>query len=136
MGIAIENMPDITQKRFCCKAEELCALVDAFNNPLVGCCWDTGHGMISGDDQYEALTLLGHRVKALHIDDNYGTARDVHLLPYEGLIDWSKVMRALREIGYDHDFAFEHALNPTPHAVMPAQLRYMCALGREMLSNM
>ena len=135
-GIAIENMPDITQKRFCCKAEELCALVDAFNNPLVGCCWDTGHGMISGDDQYEALTLLGHRVKALHIDDNYGTARDVHLLPYEGLIDWSKVLRALREIGYDHDFAFEHALNPTPHAVMPAQLRYMCALGREMLSNM
>ena len=136
IGIAIENMPDITQKRFCCKAEELCALVDAFNNPLVGCCWDTGHGMISGDDQYEALTLLGHRVKALHIDDNYGTARDVHLLPYEGLIDWSKVLRALREIGYDHDFAFEHALNPTPHAVMPAQLRYMCALGREMLSNM
>ena len=98
VGIAIENMPDITQKRFCCKAEELCALVDAFNNPLVGCCWDTGHGMVSGDDQYEALTLLGHRVKALHIDDNYGTARDVHLLPYEGLIDWSKVLRALREL--------------------------------------
>ena len=119
-----------------CAPEELCALVDAFSNPLVGCCWDTGHGMISGNDQYEALTLLGHRVKALHIDDNYGTARDVHLLPYEGLIDWSKVLRALREIGYDHDFAFEHALNPTPHAVMPAQLRYMCALGREMLSNM
>ena len=90
----------------------------------------------SCDDQYEALTLLGHRVKALHIDDNYGTARDVHLLPYEGLIDWSKVLRALHEIGYEHDFAFEHALNPTPHAVMPAQLRYMCALGREMLSNM
>lgn len=135
VGIAIENMPDITQKRFCCKAEELRALVDAFNNPLVGCCWDTGHGMISGDDQYEALTLLGHRVKALHIDDNYGTARDVHLLPYEGLIDWSKVLRALREIGYDHDFAFEHALNPTPHAVMPEQLRYMCALGREMLAD-
>lgn len=88
--------------------------MDAFNNPLVGCCWDTGHGMISGDDQYEALTLLGHRVKALHIDDNYGTARDVHLLPYEGLIDWSKVLRALREIGYDHDFAFEHALQSHP----------------------
>ena len=125
MGIAIENMPDITQKRFCCKAEELCALVDAFNNPLVGCCWDTGHGMISGDDQYEALTLLGHRVKALHIDDNYGTARDVHLLPYEGLIDWSRVLRALHEIGYDHDFAFEHALNPTPHAVMPVSYTHL-----------
>lgn len=135
-ALPLKTCPTSRKSAFAAKAEELCALVDAFNNPLVGCCWDTGHGMISGDDQYEALTLLGHRVKALHIDDNYGTARDVHLLPYEGLIDWSKVMRALREIGYDHDFAFEHALNPTPHAVMPAQLRYMCALGREMLSNM
>ena len=75
---------------------------------------------------------------------DYGGGIDVALIkriPSEagmagGSADAAAVLRALREIGYDHDFAFEHALNPTPHAVMPAQLRYMCALGREMLSNM
>ena len=136
VGLAFENMFDGDQRRFGSTAEDLIAIQDSFHSDLIGICWDVGHANRMYRDQLKPIRKLGSRIKALHIDDNYGTARDVHLLPYEGLIDWSKVMRALREIGYDHDFAFEHALNPTPHAVMPAQLRYMCALGREMLSNM
>ena len=136
VGLAFENMFDGDQRRFGSTAEDLIAIQDSFHSDLIGVCWDVGHANRMYRDQLKPIRRLGSRIKALHIDDNYGTARDVHLLPYEGLIDWSKVLRALREIGYDHDFAFEHALNPTPHAVMPAQLRYMCALGREMLSNM
>ena len=136
VGLAFENMFDGDQRRFGSTAEDLIAIQDSFHSDLIGVCWDVGHANRMYRDQLKPIRKLGSRIKALHIDDNYGTARDVHLLPYEGLIDWSKVLRALREIGYDHDFAFEHALNPTPHAVMPAQLRYMCALGREMLSNM
>ena len=136
VGLAFENMFDGDQRRFGSTAEDLIAIQDSFHSDLIGICWDVGHANRMYRDQLKPIRKLGSRIKALHIDDNYGTARDVHLLPYEGLIDWSKVMRALREIGYDHDFAFEHALNPTPHAVMPAQLRYLCALGREMLSNM
>ena len=136
VGLAFENMFDGDQRRFGSTAEDLIAIQDSFHSDLIGVCWDVGHANRMYRDQLKPIRRLGSRIKALHIDDNYGTARDMHLLPYEGLIDWSKVMRALHEIGYDHDFAFEHALNPTPHAVMPDQLRYMCALGRHMLSDL
>ena len=136
VGLAFENMFDGDQRRFGSTAEDLIAIQDSFHSDLIGICWDVGHANRMYRDQLKPIRKLGSRIKALHIDDNYGTARDMHLLPYEGLIDWSKVMRALHEIGYDHDFAFEHALNPTPHAVMPDQLRYMCALGRHMLSDL
>ena len=134
VGIAIENMPDITQKRFCCKAEELCALVDAFNNPLVGCCWDTGHGMISGDDQYEALTLLGHRVKALHIDDNL-SKDDLHLLPFEGNVPWEQVMHTLYDSGCEADLIYEIRNNANmPEALRDVTARYCYEVGEYLLS--
>ncbi len=137
VGIAVENMilRSDAPHRFCSSAEELMELVDTMNDPLVGCCWDTGHANISREDQYASLTMLGHRVKALHIDDNYGTDIDLHLLPYEGKINWDDVIKALFEIGYHHDFAFEHALNPTPAQVMPLQLRYMRCLGETMINH-
>ncbi len=137
VGIAVENMilRSATPHRFCSSAEELMELVDAINDPLAGCCWDTGHANISRQNQYDSLTMLGHRVKALHIDDNYGTDIDLHLLPYEGNINWDDVMKALFNIGYQNDFAFEYALNKTPAQVMPLRLRYMQYLGETMMNN-
>ena len=46
------------------------------------------------------------RLKALHIDDNNGTA-DQHRLPYRGTVDWQDVMSALAEVGYDRLFNME-----------------------------
>ena len=99
VGLAFENMFDGDQRRFGSTAEDLIAIQDSFHSDLIGICWDVGHANRMYRDQLKPIRKLGSRIKALHIDDNYGTARDVHLLPYEGLIDWSKVMRALREIG-------------------------------------
>ena len=132
VGIAIENMIARSNqpKRFCSSAGELYELIRFINDPLVGCCWDTGHANISGCDQYDSILCLGDHLKALHIDDNFGTDMDLHLLPFEGKICWEKVMFALKKIHYNNDFAFEHALNVTPVDVMPKQLSYMCFLGR------
>ncbi len=132
IGIAIENMIARSNqpRRFCSTAEELYELVHFINDPLVGCCWDTGHANISGCDQHDGILCLGDHLKALHIDDNFGTNMDLHLLPFEGRIHWKKVMSALKKIRYCNDFAFEHALNETPIDVMPKQLAYMCSLGR------
>lgn len=136
VGIALENMIAHIKspQRFCSTAEELCMLVDYIDDPLVGCCWDTGHANITRQNQYTSLILLGNRLKALHINDNIGTDVDLHLLPYEGNISWDQVMKALDEIDYHNDFSFEHAAQLTPAAAMPAQLCYMARLGREMLS--
>jgi sugar phosphate isomerase/epimerase len=135
VGIAIENMisRSTDTNRFCASAEELMELVDSIQDPLVGCCWDTGHANISKQDQYHSLNMLGPRIKALHINDNNGTDLDLHLLPFEGNIDWESVMKALFEIGFQYDFTFEHALNPIPAQVVPQQLHYMRCLGEAMI---
>jgi len=43
--------------------------------------------------------MAGGRLITTHLQDNHG-ARDEHLPPGDGAIDWEDVAAALREIGY------------------------------------
>ncbi len=108
VGLAFENMlekPD-TKRRFSSYAGELAALVDAYNDPLVGACWDFGHGNLLYKNQGIALRTLGKRLKATHVADNLGVD-DNHLLPFHGNINWLSIMPVLTEIGYEGDFTYE-----------------------------
>lgn len=62
-------------------------------------CWDCGHQHCRTPDA-EPMEQYGHKVAALHIHDNHLTA-DEHLIPFEGLIDFHKVARALAASGYN-----------------------------------
>jgi sugar phosphate isomerase/epimerase len=108
VGIAYENMPLGHGKasRFSNKAFELNALVDEYKDPDVGICWDFGHGNMMTADQVPELRLMGKRLKMTHVADNYGRGDD-HTNPFHGNIDWYSIMPALKEIGYEGDFAFE-----------------------------
>jgi len=108
VGIAFENMIENSKnkRRFSSHAGELVALVDAFGVPEVGACWDFGHGNRLYPDQRIALRTLGKRLKATHINDNYGNA-DEHMFPFHGNVDWHSIMPVLSEIGYEGDFTFE-----------------------------
>ena len=73
VGIAIENMIEGKNKRrYASSTEELIELHDLLDDPLFGICWDTGHAHLNGVDQPASLREIGDRLKALHIDDNYG----------------------------------------------------------------
>jgi L-ribulose-5-phosphate 3-epimerase len=107
VGIAFENMVEGSRKRrFACTAQELKALVESYNDPLVGACWDFGHGNLLYPDQTFALCTLGSHLKATHVNDNRGSGDD-HLFPFHGTIDWHSVMPVLKEIGYEGDFVYE-----------------------------
>lgn len=108
VGIAFENMIDKadSKRRFASHAGELAALIDAYNDPGVGACWDFGHANFLYKDQRIALRTLGKRLKATHVDDNYGT-KDEHMFPFHGNIDWHSIMPVLSEIGYEGDFTYE-----------------------------
>jgi L-ribulose-5-phosphate 3-epimerase len=108
VGVAFENMLEkvTTKRRFSSHAGELVALVDAYNDPGVGACWDFGHGNLLYKDQRVALRTLGKRLKATHVDDNYGLDDD-HMFPFHGTVDWHSIMPVLREIGYEGDFTYE-----------------------------
>jgi sugar phosphate isomerase/epimerase len=110
-GIAIENMAEFnipkTKMRFTAVVEEQIALIDSFNDPAVGACWDFGHAQLVYKDQVPALRKIGHRLRATHVQENDGK-NDDHYIPFiRGKTNWEALMPLLKEIGYNGDFAYE-----------------------------
>ena len=136
VGIAVENMVDFrgSRRRYCGgDIYELIELVDTINDPAVGICLDTGHANFTGIKCGPAIREIGSRLKATHINDNHGTG-DEHLMPYFGTVDWTDTVRALKEIGYTGDFAYESGSQWIPEEGREAWLKYTVALGRNLLA--
>ena len=112
IGLALENDFEYrpgqpAQRIYCADIGELIDLCDAFHDPdHVGICYDFGHANLTGGFHRENLRRIGARLKAVHVQDNHGTA-DEHLLPFFGSIDWKEAMRGLAEIGFEGDLTFE-----------------------------
>jgi len=106
-GIAVENIPTWKDaeknKFFSAHHTELIDLIDYFNSPNLGICWDTGHANLNKhcDDQYQAIREIGHRLKATHIASNDGRYDDHLMPPAFGTVDCEKLASVLKEINYD-----------------------------------
>lgn len=136
VGIAVENMVDFrgSRRRYCGgDIFELIDLVDTINDSDVGICFDTGHANIGGVSPAHAIYEIGDRLRCTHINDNHKTTEDEHLLPYFGTVDWAATAKALCDVGYDGDFAFELKPVKVAQSVMPDWLAYTAALGRKLM---
>ena len=105
--LAIENLPNF--KNYPLYPHDHEALLDLFyelDDQTLGICWDFGHGLMSGNNQVEALTKIGKNLKATHIHDNFKDD-DQHLIPGIGVMDWKCLMPILRKIGYDGPLMLE-----------------------------
>lgn len=145
-GIAIENMADSYGSgtgsgprrplgSYCTTHVDLCELVDHLNVPNVGICWDFGHAQLMGINQREALRYMGKRLKATHVADNSG-AKDDHILPFQGTIDWRSILPVLSEIGYEGDLTYEIHCSTSrlpDHLVDPAA-KFCYEVGRYLLA--
>ena len=105
VGTAYENMrckmPDLPWPyRFCCNVDDQIALIDSYNDTMVGACWDTGHGNAQMQNQRVALNRLSYRLRNLHINDNEYGMRDEHLIPFMGTVDWQDFVEGLVDIDY------------------------------------
>ncbi|MCJ8011527.1 sugar phosphate isomerase/epimerase [Paenibacillus sp. KQZ6P-2] len=137
VGIALENGCYYPGFNRCFTiAEELIQLVDALGHRLIGACWDTGHANVQMIDQANAFRMLRSRLKALHIHDNDGT-KDLHLLPYQGTIDWARLVGALKEIQYSGDFTYEahNGVNKLPDGIRDAGLKFALELGKYVIAD-
>ncbi|MDL2318119.1 sugar phosphate isomerase/epimerase [Eubacteriales bacterium OttesenSCG-928-A19] len=135
VGMAIENMISRTaQMGYAADVEELAALIDRIDHPMVGACLDTGHAHLSGLDVPASVRLLGKRLKATHIADNHQNT-DEHFAPFNGTIPWPEVMKALRDIQYAHDFSFEiqNLTSCYPSAVQRPLIRFSYELGQYLM---
>ena len=63
-------------------------------------CYDAGHALLLGRDQYKTLKQLGHRVEILHVHDN-NAVEDEHISPFMGKLDWGRFVKGLKAIGYN-----------------------------------
>jgi sugar phosphate isomerase/epimerase len=108
VGIAFENMieRETSKRRFASHAAELIQIIDIWGDSRVGACWDFGHANFLYKDQRPALRALGKRLKATHVNDNFGKS-DEHMFPFHGSVDWRSIMPVLVEIEYEGDFTYE-----------------------------
>lgn len=92
------------------------ALMDAFRGcKNVGFCWDTGHEMCYNRSQ-DMTALYGDRLICTHLNDNLGIKDfngnitfidDLHLLPFDGIADWSSIAARLDKLSFAGPLTFE-----------------------------
>ena len=105
IDLCLENMPML---RFSVgSVRRIISMTDVVDHKRLKICLDTGHCNVFEVKQSKAIRDIGHdRLKVLHIHDNHG-AKDEHLFPFDGNIDWTDFALALKEIGYEGVFSLE-----------------------------
>ncbi len=111
--IAIENMWGWNAElqrivpNVCSFGRELARYYDELDPELFTVCLDIGHTVLIGQEPDEAIREIGgSRLGALHVHDNDGI-HDFHIVPYQGILDWDKITKALSDIKYSGDFTYE-----------------------------
>jgi len=119
--LLIENIGNYADPYFMWNGADLKEMVDMVGHPLVGACWDTGHGnhfLMEHCEQYPSILTLGDKLWAIHFHDNVGdisdTRRhhrlDMHMLPYmtwAGTLNYDAVIKGLVDSGYRGTFNIE-----------------------------
>jgi len=100
-------------------------IVDRFDSPWLGACFDTGHAHITRQGVMASFEAVRDRVITFHLQDNDGNS-DRHLQPPYGTIDWDALCAELRAMDFAHPFAVEAP--PWGGESWRALLREMAAL--------
>ena len=106
VDILIENFADGDFGYYFRRGLEMRQFIEEAGVSRLHACWDTGHANIRGRDQHRDILDLGSHLRALHIQDNWGTT-DSHVMPMVGTTNFDQIVRGLTEIGYRGSFSFE-----------------------------
>ena len=92
----------------CATGEDFRRHIDVVGDDYLVACLDLGHAEMegSGDGAVNMIHTLGHRIQALHIHDN-DCIHDDHQIPFSMNIDFSPIIKALRDIDYKGWFTLE-----------------------------
>ena len=97
--IAVEDLPRTCLGR---NSDEILELIGAHDALRV--CFDTNH--LLGESPVDFIRKLKGKIITTHVSD-YDFINERHWLPGEGDLDWSAILDALREIGYDGVWLYE-----------------------------
>ena len=74
--------------------------VERIDSPWVGLNFDIGHAYCVGDEPAEWIFRLARHTKHYHLEDIAATREHRHLIPGQGAIDFSAVLRAIQATNY------------------------------------
>lgn len=80
-------------------------VLDKIKDDNVGICFDAGHYHVHFDDEFN-FELFKNRIFAVHLHDN-DKSDDLHLLPFDGTIDWEYVINKLKDCNYNGPITME-----------------------------
>ena len=80
-------------------------VLDNIKDDNVGICFDAGHYHVHFDDEFN-FELFKNRIFAVHLHDN-DKSDDLHLLPFDGTIDWEYVINKLKDCNYNEPITME-----------------------------
>ena len=109
----------------------------AENGEFLTACMDTGHtnkAMRFGENPSagEFIRRLGSRLGILHLNDNNGMT-DQHDIPFTGTVDWTDVLNALDEVGYNGPYNMELNLMTFGKPLAQEMMNFSVKVMRNML---
>jgi len=117
--------------------EQLLEMLERVGSPNFGITLDTGHlNMVKTAAQGDFIRTVGKHLRAIHIADNDGTA-DQHLMPFgRGTVDFTDVVRALHDVGYEGVFNYEiPGENHAPLPIRDKKLSYLTETYRYLMEQ-
>lgn len=114
------------------------AVMDCISDPFHGFCWDIGHNLCYSPDT-DMMECYGGRLMCLHIHDNRGVTQpgnidyrdDIHLLPFDGVLDWDWFAAQLNRYGYQGPVTLEVSDQGMPaYRTMPVKAYLEAAFAR------
>ncbi len=80
-------------------------VIENIKNENVGICFDSGHYHVHFDDDLD-FAKFKNRIFAVHLHDN-DKSDDLHLMPFEGTLDWNDTIKKLIDSNYEGPVTME-----------------------------
>lgn len=80
-------------------------VIENIKNNNVGICFDSGHYHVHFNDELD-FAKFKNRIFAVHLHDN-DKSDDLHLIPFDGTLNWEKTIKKLKESNYDGPITLE-----------------------------
>jgi sugar phosphate isomerase/epimerase len=80
-------------------------VIENIKDENVGICYDSGHCHCHFEDEFN-YEFFKNRIFAVHLHDNDKTD-DLHLVPFDGTINWDNVVEKLKDANYNGPITLE-----------------------------
>lgn len=132
--ICLENMP--MHKFSLATPKEILNFVQQIGDDHFKICLDTGHVSVFPELNIgDEIRRLGKEIRVIHVHDNRYNM-DMHLSPYDGVMDWDALASGLKDIQYDGVFSLETAPGAhMPDALFEEKSRYLASISRCITRN-